>query len=160
MNKTISAPNVTLYGFYSANTSNEPAWFHSFEAAQRFAASCGWGDAKIETTDSDSADSADVMDTPEKPWTKTDETISAPADKNQVAEIDSTNRALSRVTDRHLIEALLANKVNGWDYYNGFLSRHDESTGNLSQVGRMSPRHAGAIILEEADLYDRMSALL
>lgn len=55
------------YGFSSAKTSDEPAWFHSEEAAERFALACGWDDYEIETTDE--ADEADIMDTPETPWT-------------------------------------------------------------------------------------------
>lgn len=58
--------NRTYFGFSQANASDEPAWFHTQEAAERFALACGWKGATIETTDD--ADPADIMDTPETPW--------------------------------------------------------------------------------------------
>jgi len=61
---------MTLHGFSTANASDEPAWFHSEDAASRFAAACGWEDAQIETADSNEVSAGDIMDTPEQPWSK------------------------------------------------------------------------------------------
>ena len=61
---------MTLYGFKSANASDEPAWFHSQEAAVRFADACGWEGVKIETANSEDVSASDIMDTPESPWSK------------------------------------------------------------------------------------------
>lgn len=57
----------TMYGFSRANSGEEAAWFHTLEAAERFNAACGGILGDVETTDS--ARPADVMDTPETPWT-------------------------------------------------------------------------------------------
>lgn len=56
----------TYYGFHCANTAEEPAWFHTPEAAARFAEACGFIDTSYETTTD--VDPNDVMDTPEQPW--------------------------------------------------------------------------------------------
>ena len=58
---------TTHYGFKTANRGEQSAWFHSAEAAARFNAACGGELGEIETTTE--AEPADIMDTPEKPWT-------------------------------------------------------------------------------------------
>lgn len=58
--------NTTYYGFPNANTSDEPAWFCTAEAAQRFADACGWENASIETCEE--AESSEIMDTPDLPF--------------------------------------------------------------------------------------------
>lgn len=63
-----SNPNHPCYfGFSLANTAYEPAWFHTREAAQRFAQACGWGGVQIETCHNPEPN--DVLDTADKPWT-------------------------------------------------------------------------------------------
>lgn len=57
----------TYFGFSHANTSDEPAWFHTPEAARRFASACGWEEAEIEK--SDDIRQSDIMDSPTHPWT-------------------------------------------------------------------------------------------
>lgn len=59
---------MTYYGFTSATYDDQPAWFHTPEAAERFARICWGASWKIETTNDAAA--GDVMDTPEKPWEK------------------------------------------------------------------------------------------
>lgn len=59
---------MTLYGFTDANTSEEPAWFHTEDAAARFAKACGWNESEIETAESEDVAADDIMDTPEAPW--------------------------------------------------------------------------------------------
>ena len=70
----------TYYGFSISNRSEQPAWFHSKEAALRFAAACGFttGDDQrpltlddVESTDNAAPD--DVMDTPDQSWTGKEE---------------------------------------------------------------------------------------
>ena len=57
----------TYYGFSVANRGEQPAWFNSREAAERFNAACGGHLGEIETTNE--PDAGDVMDTTETPWT-------------------------------------------------------------------------------------------
>lgn len=87
--KPASAP---LYGFTVASHSESPAWFHSLEAAARFADACGWKGCEIETTSTADVDSGDIMDTQEIPWTKepasAPQAITAPA----TAETSATGR--------------------------------------------------------------------
>ena len=58
--------NKLFYGFSKANTGDEPAWFHTENAAKRFALACGWGEVEPETTHN--PEIAAIMDTPERPW--------------------------------------------------------------------------------------------
>lgn len=57
----------TYYGFRAANSSEDPAWFHTRAAAERFNAACGGELGDIETTTE--PDAADIMDTEDTPWT-------------------------------------------------------------------------------------------
>lgn len=64
---------TTYYGFSSANSYDEPAWFHTADAALRFAAGWRTGEEQrvltiddIETTDDPNPD--DIMDEPLIPW--------------------------------------------------------------------------------------------
>lgn len=61
------------FGFSNANKSDEPAWFCSEAAAQRFAEACGWNEVEIETNDNPATD--DIMDSPERPWYASTATI-------------------------------------------------------------------------------------
>jgi hypothetical protein len=65
---TSKMKTITLYGFSNANASDEPAWFYSREAAERFNAACGGNLGEIETTND--AEQGDIMDTVDKQWTK------------------------------------------------------------------------------------------
>jgi hypothetical protein len=56
----------TFYGFSVANYEGKPAWFHTLEAAQRFADACGFPMSDIETTES--AQPQDILDTQDEPW--------------------------------------------------------------------------------------------
>lgn len=56
----------TYYGFNIANHSEEPAWFHTREAAARFNAACGGELGDIQTTQSPVP--GDVMDSAQTPW--------------------------------------------------------------------------------------------
>jgi hypothetical protein len=60
--------DLTYYGFSSANNAEQPAWFHTEAAARRFAEACGFENIEIETTTD--AEACDIMDTPEKAWTR------------------------------------------------------------------------------------------
>jgi hypothetical protein len=61
----------TYYGFHIANSADEPAWFHTYEAAERFAQACGFLDDTPETSEAgEFINPKDILDTPEKPWTK------------------------------------------------------------------------------------------
>ena len=55
----------TYYGFARANRAEEPAWFHTRAAAERFSIACG-DLGEIETTDK--ANPGDILDTPEEGW--------------------------------------------------------------------------------------------
>lgn len=57
-----------LFGFSAANTSDQPAWFYSEDAAQRFADACGFNAAQIESAWSDDVNSTDIMDSAAAPW--------------------------------------------------------------------------------------------
>jgi hypothetical protein len=63
--------STTYYGFSSASSSEEPAWFYTADAALRFANECGWRTGEdqqpltiddVETTDDPDPD--DIMDEP------------------------------------------------------------------------------------------------
>jgi hypothetical protein len=67
--------STTYYGFSTANNAEQPAWFHTAEAALRFANACGFTTGEdqrpltlddIETTNN--AEAADIMDTATAPW--------------------------------------------------------------------------------------------
>ena len=61
---------TALYGFSCSNAYDEPAWFHTEEAAERFAAACHFEDMEIEVIDSEDADPKDIIDTATNPWFK------------------------------------------------------------------------------------------
>lgn len=58
--------NGMWYGFTSANRGEEPAWFHTQAAAERFNAACGGQLGPVQTTDT--AAPEDILDTIEIPW--------------------------------------------------------------------------------------------
>ena len=58
-----------LYGFLKAHK-HEPAWFHTVEAARRFAEACGWWDADITTIEPENVLAENILDSPTKPWAK------------------------------------------------------------------------------------------
>jgi hypothetical protein len=63
----------TYYGFTCASHDEQPAWFHTPEAALRFAAACGFTNDERPLTLDDveetwGADPKDVMDTETAPW--------------------------------------------------------------------------------------------
>lgn len=60
------AVSTLYYGFKIANREEQPAWFHTRQAAERFNAACGGGMGLVETAID--VNPADVMDTPGKPW--------------------------------------------------------------------------------------------
>lgn len=71
---------TTYYGFNASNSSDEPAWFHTPEAALRFAKDCGWTTADeneegahrsltlADVEESTSVEPDSVMDAPDSPW--------------------------------------------------------------------------------------------
>jgi hypothetical protein len=74
-NITMIATNKIYYGFSTANSAEQPAWFYTAEAALRFATACGFTTGEeqrpltiddIETTSD--VDAADIMDTATCPW--------------------------------------------------------------------------------------------
>lgn len=64
----LNTMSQTYFGFTMANHSEESAWFHTREAAQRFSKACGWPEAEVETNGN--PDPSDILDTPDKPWEK------------------------------------------------------------------------------------------
>ena len=63
---------MKLHGFSNTHTEDEPAWFHTEDAARRFAEACGWTDPEIETIDSEKVETDEILDTADSPWSPTE----------------------------------------------------------------------------------------
>jgi len=62
----MNAQDTRYYGFKAANREGDSAWFHTYEAACRFANACGWNNTTVDRCCD--PDPADIMDTPDRQW--------------------------------------------------------------------------------------------
>ena len=80
------------HGFFHANYFDSEAWFHTEEAAHRYAKSCGWTDYDVSFCYEPNP--GDIMDTPEQPWGAAvkEETMKKSAAKKRAARKKSAKK--------------------------------------------------------------------